>query len=223
MPFPLLDLPPEIRTKIYLNLITCTEPITLNSATAHSSVFPFALLLTCLQLYQEIRPLYFSSNTFRFVIHRHNNDWDYFLDREWEDNRRQIRELSIDVVRWGKSTFWRDTVKPILQDMVLNGCLRRVEIILAANSLLDSGINGYGKRSQPLQVRKSYITATHRGWLRKMPPFTMVEGLLQDPYLEHVKLYAKWDESLKQPGGGFSENTKPDSYDLQDVSWLLNK
>jgi hypothetical protein len=120
-PFEFLNLPPEIREKIYILVSTSPERyINLDLPTAHSS-FPLNFLLVNNQIYQELRPIYFTSNSFCITLNRRNENWDYFLSVAWLDNRRQIRDLRLNVVRWGTKFFFGKTFVTVLEDCILNG------------------------------------------------------------------------------------------------------
>lgn len=217
MAFPLLELPPEIRTKIYHYLLWTPNPININSSVAHPN-FPLPILLTCLQLYQEVRPLYFSINVFRLTVHRHNEDWDYFWGQDWEDNRRQISEVNIEFVRWGSKDFMHAILLPILEDMILRGSLRRIEVSFAANFLLHDG-GGGGVRRKPLRDRQAYMNSIRRESLRASRPVQILKGLLEDPYLEYVKMLVRWDSV----SGNMEDDAELLHSEYQDVTWLLDR
>ncbi|KAH7319336.1 hypothetical protein BKA65DRAFT_514369, partial [Rhexocercosporidium sp. MPI-PUGE-AT-0058] len=192
--FRLLDLPPEIRTKIYIIICTSsTSYISLSSTASpfseplHPS-FPHNLLLANTQLYHELRPIYFTSNTFSLTIRRRNDDWSYFLSNQFRDNRRQIHALRIVVLRWGSKDFFCRELIPVLEDCVLNGRLRRVEVV----------------------VKEGFLKALGKGeWFEN---WKKLSALLRDPYLEKVRLLAGRLED--NCGDGVLESTK-------DVTELL--
>ncbi|RDW73186.1 hypothetical protein BP6252_07093 [Coleophoma cylindrospora] len=192
------------------------DPISINFPLAHSN-FPLPVLLACLQLYQEIRPLYFSTNIFCISVHRHNEDWDYFWEQAWEDNRRQIREVHIKFVRWGSKDFLPAVLLPVLGDMVLKGSLRRIEVTFAANFLLHDG-GGSGLRRKPLKDRQAYMNSTKRESLRASRPVQVLKELLEDPDLEHVRMLASWDVN-----GDKDDGTEAQHSEYQDVTWLLDR
>ncbi|KAL2063499.1 hypothetical protein VTL71DRAFT_5304 [Oculimacula yallundae] len=171
-PFRILDLPPEIRSKIYI--LVCTSPITIslssvpspfNEEPIHPS-FPHSLLLTCTQLYHELRSLYFLANDFSLTIRRHNTPWSYFLSPQFLDNRRQIHTLRIIVLRWGSKDFFCRELVPVLEDCVMNGRLRSLEVV----------------------VKEVFLKGRGRG--DGFENWKMLERLLRDPYLERVRLLA---------------------------------
>ncbi|KAH7391422.1 hypothetical protein BKA64DRAFT_677541 [Cadophora sp. MPI-SDFR-AT-0126] len=193
-PFRILDLPPEIRTKIYILL--CTSPTSYVSLSSISSPFsepihpsyPHNLLLANTQLYHELRPIYFTCNTFSLTIRRRNDDWSYFLSLQFLDNRRQIYALRIIVLRWGRKDFFCKSLIPVLEDCVLNGRLRDVEVV----------------------VKEGFLKTLGKGeWFEN---WKKLSSLLKDPYLERFKLLAGTFE--EDHGEGILERTK-------DVSELL--
>jgi hypothetical protein len=137
-PFPFLELPPELREKIYILICHQSAPISLHiaastlqaSTSSPETSFPHALLQTCTLIYNELRPIYFTHNTFSLSIRRRNDDWSYFLSSSFEDNRRQIRSLKIITYRFGNHDFFTEEFVPCLEDSILNGRLRELEIIV---------------------------------------------------------------------------------------------
>jgi len=196
--FPFLDLPPEIRDKIYTYV--CASPhksIPLDHADAHST-FPLNLLLTNQQIYQEARPIYFTSNSFSLVIRR-NNHWDYILEPKWQDNLRQIRKIKITALRWGTKDFFCNSVAPALEDCILNGHLRSLDVV----------------------IKKSYlkIFRTLGGGMGGYQPWRALKKLCEDPYLEHVGLRAVDDEILTDNDD--NELRQVDETLFKDISYLL--
>ena len=180
-PFRFLDLPPEIREKIYILISTSPTPyILLNASTAHTT-FPLNLLLTNAQIYHESRPLYFSTNAFSISLNRHIEDWDYFLLPSFCDNRRQIRVLRLNILRWGTKDFFAKKLLPVLEDCILNGRLRDLEVRMRYTWVL-----------RPLGGNESIL----RG----------LKSLLRDPYLERGVLMAGevWSDGVYgEPLGRF--------------------
>jgi hypothetical protein len=185
--FRFLDLPPEIRTKIYTLLVHSTEAISFSPTHIAFAAyppptlspfpkFPHALLLTCTQIYHEIRPLFFTTNTFIITIRsgKQNNPWSFFLSPSFLDNRRQIRSLRLIILRWGTKKFFRDTLVPILEDCILNGRLRELEVAVRRNI----GMEYYGNRD----------TVGFDAWSEERGSWGILRALLRDPYLERVVL-----------------------------------
>ncbi|EKD18209.1 hypothetical protein MBM_03981 [Drepanopeziza brunnea f. sp. 'multigermtubi' MB_m1] len=198
-PFRILDLPPEIRTKIYILL--CTSPTPSVSLSAVSSPFaepihpsfPQNLLLTNTQLYHELRPLYFTTNSFSLTIRRRNDDWSYFLAAPFLDNRRQIHSLRVVVVRWGTKDFFCKSLIPVLEDCVLNGRLRQLEVV----------------------VREGFLKGLAQGEGEGFENWKRLTVLLGDPYLERVKLLAGAVDE------GCGELSEGGLIHLRDVTELL--
>jgi hypothetical protein len=198
-PFPLLDLPPEIRERVYLEI--CRSPlhyIPFSSLTAHTT-YPHNLLLVSHQIYQEIRPLYFTLNTFSLTLHRHASPLlTHFLSPQFLDNRRQIRSLRLNIIRWGTKDFFCSSIIPMLEDCILNGKLRVLEVVIR-DSFFDGLVNGNGVGQEGSQ-----------GW-------RMLKAICRDPYLETVSLMAMSTEAM------IYEEVKERTIEMsfQDVTWLL--
>jgi hypothetical protein len=195
MPFPFLDLPPEIREKIYLHTIVSPNPIPLTAdslplvhlepsnpslTTRLHPLFPHALLLTCHQIYHEVRPLYFTYNTFSLLMVRDATPLLYFLSPSFRDNRRRIKALKLVISRWGKHDFFLTEFVPVLEDMILNGSLRDLEVWARRLHLLNIG------KDDGMFVREG--RAVER-----------LVGILRDPYLERVVLKTPVENGLR-PG-----------------------
>jgi hypothetical protein len=169
--FRFLDLAPELREKIYTLLCSTTTPyIQLNAPHAHAS-FPLNLHLTNAQIYHELRPLYFTSNAFSITLLRRNEVWDYFLSPAWQDNRRQIHSLRLNIVRWGTKEFFAQRLLPVLEDCILNGRLRDLEVRMR---------EGWVRESDKLENVSVGENSNWGALLR----------LLEDPYLERKLLMA---------------------------------
>ncbi|CZS95360.1 uncharacterized protein RAG0_14223 [Rhynchosporium agropyri] len=192
-PFRILDLPPEIRYKIYILICTSSlQSISLSTVSSpfrepiHPS-FPKNLLLANSQLYQELRPLYFTCNQFSLTIRRRNEDWGYFLSSQFQDNRRQIRSLRVMIIRWGTKDFFCKTLCPVLEDCVLNGKLRSLDVV----------------------VKKGFLKSLGKG--EGFENWKRLSTLLRDPYLERVRL---WEGRCEDDGDEGLEG-------LRDVTELL--
>lgn len=181
--FPFLDLPPEIREKIYTLTSTSPSPYILLDAPHAHACFPLNLLLTSTQTYHELRPLYFACNAFAITLNRRNEGWDYFLSPEWRDNRRQIRTLRLNIVRWGAKDFFCQSLVKVLEDCILNGRLRDLEV-----RIRDAWVGA--KECWKIDIRQeSKETGDgYRNWW-------CLGRLLRDPYLQRAVLLAgplKW-------------------------------
>ncbi len=142
-PFRFLDLPPELREKVYFEVLYSDDPIPLTPdglAPDEPCVvehYPFNLLLVCSQIYHEIRPLYFSINTFSMLLHRNPASLSYFLKPEFEVQRDSIRRLRLTINRWGAHDFFLNTLAPCIQDMILQGSLRHLEVRIRRSHFLE--------------------------------------------------------------------------------------
>jgi hypothetical protein len=198
-PFRFLDLPPEIRQKIYT--IICTSPlrcVPLDVAGAHFG-FPSNLLLTSSQIYHEVRPVYFSANPFCTTVRRQNIEWAYFLSPSFQDNRRQVRNLTISLLRWGSKDFFLEVLIPLLEDCILNGRLRCLELRVTAKWFYSQrSVGGVGE----------YVLKGHA--------LDVIRKVLADPYLESGILQAGFIGGL--------DCCSPDLYgdcDLKNVTGKL--
>jgi hypothetical protein len=212
MPFPLLDLPPEIREKIYLHTLVALAPIPLTTdsmpllypspsspnsfSCQFHELFPHALLQTCHQIYHEVRPLYFTHNAFSLLLVRDPSPLAYFLAPGFRDNRRRIKSFKLVISRWGRHNFFLKEFAPLLEDMILNGALRDLEVWVRRFHLFSGG------RDDRMSVKDG--EAVER-----------LMGILRDPYLERVVLKAY-----------IERGPRPSTYQsdrLQNVSAFLDK
>jgi hypothetical protein len=213
MPFPFLDLPPEIREKIYIHTLTSPSPIPLaadsmpllspDPSTPNSvppqlhELFPHALLLTCHQIYHEVRPLYFTHNAFSLLLVRDPSPLAYFHSPDFRDDRRRIRTFKLVISRWGRRDFFQKEFAPLLEDMILNGSLRDLEVWVRRFHLLPAG------RDNRMGVKEG--EAVER-----------LMGILRDPYLERVVLKTYME------GGHGSSTYLSQSDTLQDVTNFID-
>jgi hypothetical protein len=209
--FPFLDLPPEIRENVYIHLSTDPRnhvPLSYLALGTQEEAsegellhphFQLDLLLVCHQIYQEVRPLYFHINAFALTLTRHNVQLDYFFAPSFMDNRRQIRSLLLTIGRWGRQTYFLDTVVPVLEDMILNGSLRVLEV-RAKESHLFKAAMGYS-------INRNAVAALLR--------------ICEDPYLERVKLVTYLSDASES--GVDHLRQIQDVRDLRDVTSVFNR
>lgn len=114
-------------------------------------------------------------------------------------------------MRWGSKDFFCAVLIPCLEDMVLNGQLRVLDVWVRGVHLMD------GERGHDGQ----------NGALRKQRPVEMLKRLLEDPYLERVKLWAcrqdHWDHDDACSEGNCTHISELGLPAVQDVTWLLNR
>jgi hypothetical protein len=206
-PFRFLDLAPELRHKIYTILTSSSQPHIDLSSTYKSphTHFPHALLLTCTQIYHELRPLYFTTNAFSVTILRRNETWSHLLTPPFLDNRRQIRSLRLLIVRWGTKDFFCRSLIPALEDCILNGRLRELEVVVRDKMevvVRDQSVGGHYLGTQRNDIRKEY-----ESWRN-------LKRILRDPYLEKVTL-KEGQFALVRNGWDVGSGN--------DVSYLLEK
>lgn len=202
--FPFFDLPPEIREKIYLMIChNPAEYVPLHSglspqnrshlgpgdeldlrsigengggpsAESHHAYFPWNLLFVNSQMYHEVRPLYFSHNAFTTSVAHRNQKIDYFLSPTFRDNRRLIKKLRVTIYRFGQNNYFIDQFLPMLEDMILNGSLRELEVQLRWQHLFHES-----------SVEKSGVMV--RKFARGQATAELM-SIMRDPYLERVRL-----------------------------------
>lgn len=197
MPFPFLDLPPEIRERIYV--LVCHDPnfISLSTSEPQHAYFPHALLLTCHQLYQEVGHLYFTTNKFAITLDRHNGPLSYFLGKSFnQDNLRSITTLRLTILRWGAKDYFLERFAPALSDMILIGRLRHLEVNLKRQDL------------------NAYDATRDRWGFDKV--FKELIKICEDPYLETVQLQTF--EPTEAKSGLLNEPKE-----FNDVTYLLER
>lgn len=93
----------------------------------------------------------------------------YFLSPDFRDNRLCIKTFKLVISRWGRRDFFLKEFAPLLEDMVLNGSLRDLEVWVRRFHLLPVGrVNRMGVKEGEAVER--------------------LMGILRDPYLERVVL-----------------------------------
>lgn len=204
-PFRFLDLPTEIREKIYIYLVSSPHPINLSPTTYTSTpflhglprtfplsterslylTFPSSLLLSCVQIHQELLPIYFTHNTFTLIIRKHNDTYSTFLcpTSSFRQNLLSIRTLRLVVLRFGSKNYFAGTVVPILEECILNGNLRNLEVWVKDTSHFSSPLGGYPGAGGLVAGRR--VSAEFDNW-------GLLKRLCRDPWLENVSLEAGW-------------------------------
>jgi hypothetical protein len=182
--FPFLDLPTEIRSKIYGIVCHANTPIALcHPTTALTTTFPHSLLLTCLQLYQEMRPYFFFVNTFSITLNRSNLFLfeNTLLCPTFFSHRQLIRSMIVLIDRWGSKDFWVKNLVPVLESMVLNGRLRVLKVLMK-EVFLERGLQ--------------WLRNVNGGMEGEGANYVALRRLLKDPYLEvaYVGTYDMDDE-----------------------------
>lgn len=214
--FSFLDLPPEIRIQIYRHLLVqkpqtlvVVSPRPIDFPPFHpasylpttATTYPFNLLLSCSLIYEEVRPLYFNVNTFLIIVGRHNETLSYLLhETRFRSNLHLIRKLRLSIFRWGSKNFFETTFTPFLQDCILNGNLRHLELIL--------------RESWVTSIKNQHLGTDNNGKDRQN--WRALKTLLKDPYLESVSIWAQsihFDQIL----GVTVQVCK-----AIDIAWLLN-
>lgn len=185
--FPFLDLPTEIRSKIYGIVCHASTPIALCHPTETlTTTFPHSLLLTCLQLYQEVRPYFFFNNVFSITLNRTNLFLfeHTLLCPSFFSHRQLIRSLTVIIDRWGSKDFWVNSLVPALESMVLSGRLRVLKVLMK-EVFLERGLQ--------------WLRNVNGGMEGEGANYVALKRLLKDPYLEvaFVGTYDMDDERSK--------------------------
>lgn len=213
--FRFLDLPPELREQIYEEVLISDTPIPLTPdglALDELSIFdhyPLALLLTCNQIYHEIRPLYFTLNTFSLLLHRNPSSLDYFLFESFLPHRYAIRRLRLTINRWGANDFFLKTLAPCLSSMILNGQLRHLEVRIRRSHYLEFCCAEETMKTLDQRCGPRPSALNLRGLLA-------LRGICEDPDLDCVVL-----STYKEPRR--REEDSSDEFGLEDVSHVLNR
>lgn len=241
----LLALPQELRTQIFLNLSHIPDhALSLNhDATPQrisdclvpdmedeelpaynvAETYPAELVLVCREFRQEIDALYWSCNSFTLSLYRDISTIKYFLEPGFRDHRRTIKKLALSIHRWGTKTFFLDEVIPVLEDTVLNGQLRDLEVKVRRHHLFN-GFDGNvirweGERGfvDWLERMDEEDRAWWKGNFNDVSVTRALVKLLEDPYLERTKLVVWWEI----PFSGTS--CTPAKEETADISYFLAK
>ncbi|KAK9769717.1 hypothetical protein AB5N19_08345 [Seiridium cardinale] len=190
--FRFFDLPGELRTAILEHLViihsevpvyakreTCTEspPMVLTD-----------LLLVSHQLYREASGLFYGQNNFlvnlgtRRMYSEISSEGQLF-SHDTVDARRRIRCLSLRVRRI--SGDFESVVVPPLMDMILNGCLKVLDVGFLTQDNTLKATAGYIQNHGSQSLCKDTEAAN----LVRTSPFQALLKLLADPDLEMVTLW----------------------------------
>lgn len=214
-PFQFLDLPPELREQIYQEVLISDTPIPLTPdglAPDEPSIFdhyPLSLLLTCNQIYHEIRPLYFTLNTFSLLLHRNPNSLEYFLSESFLPHRYAIRRLRLTINRWGANDFFLKTLAPCLSSMILNGQLRHLEVRIRRSHYLEFCCAEETMKTLDQRCGPRPSALNLKGLLA-------LRGICEDPDLDCVVLRT-YQEPRRR------EEDSSDECGLEDMSYVLNR
>ncbi|KAI1077380.1 hypothetical protein F5B20DRAFT_273592 [Whalleya microplaca] len=179
--FRFFDLPPELRSAIFSQLLVADKDSNIILHGQTLSRLPLSgpksalnVFYVNLQMYQEASAIFYSQN--HFIInaqsHRlpsHLTEQGGFLDEQARDARRRVRNLTLYLTRVGGE--FENVLGPALSDMVLCGSLRELRVRLGQQSW-----RGRNRRPDPDMVQR--------------PPFQALLRLLADPDLQTVELTA---------------------------------
>ena len=197
VPLDFFDLPAEIRCQIYSLLVkTSDSPILLTTQRRgfRKPSIPYNLFLTCSLIYHEVRPLYYTLNSFIITLDRINENFQYLLAPRFREGLRMIRELRVVIRRWGKKDFFIHNFIPFMEDCILNGNLRELEILFKESWVSKFKRSGGGKDAKTWKALKK---------------------LILDPSLQKVRLFS-W-------GGFGSYHLSRNLVYMTNVRWLLDE
>ena len=94
MPFRFVDLPAEIRNKIYRYILVHSQPIRLDTPFLRPSARSLAILFTNNFIYSEAMPVFYSKNAFIIKGSRKEHAW---LRRMRPEGRNELRKITYQV------------------------------------------------------------------------------------------------------------------------------
>jgi hypothetical protein len=184
----------------------CVDPenyIPLSGTHLSHPYFPSSLLLTCQQLYHEVRPIYFTKNKFSIKLERRNESLSYFLLPSFADNLRSINTICLTITRWGAKDYFLTTLAPVIEDLILRGSLRNLEVNARESDIVryDPARDVFGLNIGSDVVRE-------------------LVKICEDPYLDTISLrtYARRKQEFESEPDEFGSLESHD-----DVTHLLNK
>ncbi|KAF9875787.1 hypothetical protein CkaCkLH20_06719 [Colletotrichum karsti] len=187
------DLPLEIRDQIISYLCLIPNPIQVGPTADSEIPFPHSLLLSHPLLYGPGSAVFYEQN--RFVLNL-NNKPRAAVERAvcnpatpWLLNnpraRRRVRHLELSPGRLG--TVFQTHISPAVADMILNGSLRHLKLVLYGTSTDNVTLNHY-PGGAGVQQRRAAMTRRDDAFTRS-EPFRALLRLLADPDLETAELY----------------------------------
>lgn len=184
------DLPLEIRDQIISYLCIVPDPIQIGPTVDTEIPFPHELLLSHPLLYTAGSALFYEQNRFilnlrsrpRAAIERAICD-----DTPWLLNnagaRRRIKFLELSPGRLGN--IFQTHISPAVADMILNGTLRHLKLVLYPTST-DKVI--FNDDHVGAQLKRAALTRRDDAFAQSKP-FKALLRLLADPDLETAELY----------------------------------
>ncbi|GJC85107.1 hypothetical protein ColLi_07945 [Colletotrichum liriopes] len=185
------DLPVEIRDQIISYLCLLPNPIQIGPTETSEIPFPHDLLLSHPLLYAAGSVIFYEQNRFvlnlqtgsRAAVERAICDgsvpWLLGNDRA----RRRLRYLELSPGRLGN--VFQTHVSPAVADMILNGALRHLKLVLYPTSA-DKVV--FNQNAADAQSRRAAITRRDDAFAHSQP-FKALLRLLADPDLETAELY----------------------------------
>lgn len=185
------DLPLEIRDQIISYLCLLPNPIQIGPTEAAEIPFPHHLLLSHPLLYSAGSTLFYEQNRFvlnlqtgpRAAVERAICDTSVPWLLGNERARRRLRYLELSPGRLGN--VFLAHVSPAIADMILNGALRHLKLVLYPTSA-DKVV--FNQNAADAQSRRAAITRRDDAFARSQP-FKALLRLLADPDLDTAELY----------------------------------
>ncbi|WYZ44225.1 hypothetical protein EsH8_VII_000661 [Colletotrichum jinshuiense] len=184
------DLPLEIRDQIISYLCLVPNPIQVGPIEASEIPFPHDLLLSHPLIYAPGSALFYEQNRFilnlrsgpRAAVERAICDGSPWLLSNARA-RRRIKYLELSPGRLGN--VFQSHISPAVADMILNGSLRHLKLVLYPTSA-DKIV--FNQSAADAQSRRAAITRRDDAFAHSNP-FKALLRLLADPDLETAELY----------------------------------
>ncbi|KAH6657742.1 hypothetical protein BKA67DRAFT_532936 [Truncatella angustata] len=221
--FRLFDLPGELRTAVLEHLVIIHSDIPVfakkETCTESPPMVLTDLLLVSHQMHREASGLFYTMNN--FIVNLASRRMLSDIVQEGQlfgpdvlDARRRIRSLSLRVRRI--SGDLESVAVPTLTDMILHGNLRILDVGILTQSTGLKTKSNYDSHHRPGSVFQDPESAN----LVRTSPFQALLGLLADPDLEKVTLWASlvhW--SIWCPYHDSSDATMPKNSERVILDW----
>ncbi|OLN81765.1 hypothetical protein CCHL11_06877 [Colletotrichum chlorophyti] len=183
------DLPLEIRDQIISYLCLLPNPVQVGPIETSEIPFPHDLLLSHPLLYAAGSALFYEQNRFalnlrsgsRAAVERAICDGTPWLLSN-PRARRRIKHLELSPGRLGN--VFQSHISPAVADMILNGCLRHLKLVLYPTSA-DKVVFSHEVDAQSMRAA---MTRRDDAFAQSKP-FKALLRLLADPDLETAELY----------------------------------
>lgn len=187
------DLPLEIRDQIISYLCLVPNPIQIGPTVDTEIPFPHNLLLSHPLLYATGSAIFYEQN--RFILNlrsgpRAATERAVCGGTSWllsnRRARRRVRHLELSPGRLG--TIFQSHISPAVADMILNGSLRHLKLVLYGTSTDKISLADNPNDAVGAQLRRAAMTRRDDAFAQS-EPFRALLRLLADPDLETAELY----------------------------------